>query len=139
MRDELSIYFENPATDPLGHEEVEGKLTCHRDGVTLRFKQRDRAFRKNDAHVIEFAYSEVEAIEYSAKFFGPKTLTFRARETDKLKDFPGAEVSSVVLHVVKASREEAARAADFIDYRQSEAYLEEQDQRLAESRQSLES
>ena len=137
MRNELSIYFENPATDPLGYEQVEGKLVCNRDGIRLRFKQKDRAFRKSDPLVIELTYSEVEAVTYSSKWFGPKLLTLRTRDTDKLKDFPGAEVSKVSLHVLKTSRSEATRAEDFVEYHQSEVLLREQDDRLSESRESL--
>ena len=115
MRDELSIYFENPATDPLGYEQVEGKLVCDRDGVTMRFKQRDRAFRKNDGLVLELSYSEIESVNYASRFFGPK----------------------VDLHVVRSSRSEATKVANFVEYRQSEAFLREQDDRLSESRESL--
>src|SRR5690606_15232676 len=36
--DELSVSFDNPATDPLGHNPVEGKLYCGRDAIELQFK-----------------------------------------------------------------------------------------------------
>lgn len=134
MRDELSIYFENPATDALGHECVEGKIHCDRDGITLRFKLKDRAFRKNEPQILTFTYSEVESVIYTPKFFGPKILTLRTRTTDKLKSFPGAEVERVDLHVIRNSRDSAGKAADFVEYRQSEAYLREQDERLSEAR-----
>jgi hypothetical protein len=136
LREELSIYFENPATDPLGHECVEGKVHCDRDCVTLRFKLKDRAFRKNEPEVIHLDYTEVEGMSYSSRFFGPKILTLRTRGTDKLKVFPGAEVEKVELHVVKHSRDAAQKAADFVEYRQSEAYLKEQDDRLSEAREN---
>jgi hypothetical protein len=134
LREEISIYFENPATDPLGHETVEGKLFCNRIGVSLRFKQKDRAFRKNDSIVIELEYTEVESMEYTARFFGPKFLTLRTRGTDKLKSFPGAEVEKVKLHVIRGSRDAAKKASNFVEYRQSEAFLKEQDDRLSDAR-----
>lgn len=136
LREELSIYFENPATDALGHEIVEGKLVCDRDGVTLRFKLKDRAFRKNESVTMQFSYTEVESLHYTSRFFGPKILTFRTRGTDKLNEFPGADVGKVILHVIKDSRSEAGKAADFVEYRQSEAWLAEQDERLSESRKN---
>ncbi|MDF1811068.1 MAG: hypothetical protein P1V20_02610 [Verrucomicrobiales bacterium] len=137
MRDELSIYFENPATDPLGHESVEGKLVFDRQGATLRYKQKDRAFRKNDPVVVQLAWSEVEAVSYTSKFFGPKILVFRTRGTDKLSGFPGSDVGKVKLHVSKDSRHDAKKAENFVEYWQSEDWLEEQDKNLSEKRNRL--
>ena len=134
MIGELSIYFDNPATDPLGYEQVEGKLVCGPDQVTLSFKVKDRAFRKSKTEKLEFPYGEVESVSYKSHFFGPKILTLRTRGTDKLDQFPGADVGRVRLHVTQTSRDEAKKAAEYVDYQQSEAYLQEQDDRLKESR-----
>ncbi len=137
MRDEISIFFSNPATDPLGYDCVEGKILFDRDGVTLRFKLKDRAFRKIDPVVIRFSYSEVEKLTWNSKLLGPKTLRFRTRGTDKLKNFPGAEVEQVVLFVEKISRGDAAKAPEFVEYWQSEAILQEQEERLKKSREDM--
>ena len=134
MRDELSIFFENPASDPLGKEIVEGKVLCDDDQLSIRYKQKDRAFKKNQPKVLEFSYAEIESVSYKSKLFGPKILTICTRGTDKLKAFPGAEVAMVNLHVVKGYRDQAEQMADFIEYHQSEAYLKERESRLSEAR-----
>ena len=38
--DELSVYFDNPATDALGYQHVEGFLRCGRDHAELHFKEK---------------------------------------------------------------------------------------------------
>ncbi len=134
VRDELSVYFENPATDAMGYDHVEGRLFCGREYVELQFKQKDRAFRKSDAVTIRLDYNEVGEIEYRSSWFKPKVLIFQSRIPEKLEEFPGADVGRVQLLVNKESRDEARKAAAFIEYRQSEAYLRESDKRMSESR-----
>jgi|GEM_PF-474621 len=137
--EELSVYFKNPATDPLGYNQVEGKLYCGRDEVQLQFKQKDSAFKKISPVVIEFAYSEIYDVEYVSKWLRPKILLFKTRSPEKLKDFPGAEVGRVQLRVIRAAREDARRAQVFIEYRQSEAYLRDSDARWSDLRDEFES
>lgn len=134
MYDELSVSFENPATDPLGYDHVEGKLYCGRDAVELQFKVRDRAFRKGNALVVPFTYAEVERVEYLSKWFRPKVLVFQTRCPEKLDGFPGASVGRVELQVIEASRRDAAKVADLIRYRQSDAFVSESESRLSRLR-----
>lgn len=139
VQDELSVYFENPATDSMGYNQVEGKLYCGRDKVQLQYKQKDRAFKKNSPEVIEFEYSEVYEVEYISRLFRPKLLVFKTRSPEKLKKFPGAKVGKVQLRVTKAALEDARRAQIFIEYRQSEDHLKDADKRWSESRDDIES
>ena len=134
--DELSVSFENPATDPLGYDHVEGKLYCGRDAVELQFKVRDRAFRKTPATVVPFDYAEVEKVEYHAKWFRPKVLVFQSRSPGKLDGFPGAAVGRVELRVIEESRRDAAKVAELIRYKQSEAFVAESESRLARLRET---
>jgi hypothetical protein len=133
--DELSISFENPATDPLGYDHVEGKLYCGRDVVELQFKVRDRAFRKTSAQVVSFDYSEIERVEYLARWFRPKVLVFQTRCPEKLDGFPGASVGRVELQVIDGSKADAAKVAELIRYKQSEAFVSESESRLSRLRQ----
>lgn len=134
MIDELSIYFDNPATDPLGHEAVAGKILCTEKAVEIHFKQKDRAFKNFRSKTIYLSYADVETARYEAKFFGPKTLVLTIRKSGNLSEFPGADVSRLELHVCKDSRSNAKKVAEYIGFRQSEAYLEESDRRLNETR-----
>lgn len=137
MRDEISIFFENPATDPLGKENVEGQIVFDHEAVTIRFKQKDRAFRKNEPGVIRLEYSEIDSVTYTSGLFVSPKVTLRTRDTNKLDEFPGADVAKAVFQVLKESRKQAGRLAEFVEYRQSEIYLEEQNERLEERRSSI--
>ena len=139
MIDELSVYFDNPATDAMGYEHVEGFLRCGRDHAELHFKEKDRAFRKSEPTTVTFEYSEIERVEYHGGWLRPKILTLRVRTPEKLKDFPGADVGRVDLQVTKKSRKDAERAPALLDYKQSEAYLRESANRLDEVRDELDS
>lgn len=137
--DELSIYFENPATDALGYEHVEGKFRCARDYAELQFKERDRAFRKTNPIVVQFDYSEIEGVDYVNRWFRPRILVVKTKSPEKLTGFPGGVVGQVELWVTRESRKDAAKAPAFIDFKQSEAYLRESDDRLGEKRHHLDS
>jgi hypothetical protein len=136
---ELSIYFENPATDALGYEHVEGKFRCGRDHAELQYKERDRAFRKPEPTVVQLDYSEIEGVEYVNRWFRPKILVVKTKSPDKLAGFPGGDVGQVELFVTRESRKDAAKAPAFVDFKQSEAYLRESDDRLDEKRHELDS
>lgn len=130
MYDELSVSFDNPATDPLGHNPVEGKLYCGRDAIELQFKTKDRAFRRGDPIVVPIDYAEVEKVEYLKPWFQPKRLIFQTRNPEKLAGFPGASVGRIELYVLPESRRDAAKVAELIRFRQSEAFLAESESRL---------
>lgn len=130
MYDEISVSFENAAMDSMGYDHVEGKLYCGRDALELQFKTRDRAFRKSELNVVSFTYNEIEKTEYVSKWFRPRILVFQTRHPEKLADFPGASVGRVELQVVRSSRKNASKVADWIVYKQSEAFVAESETRL---------
>ncbi len=137
MFDELSINFENPATDALGYEHVEGRLFCGRDYLELHFDEKDRAFVKIPPVSVRFTYDEVEKIEYLKKWFRPGKLIFRTRTPEKLSRFPGAKVGMVELQVTRGSTRDAVRVARLIDFRKTEAYLGVSEERLRQASSEL--
>ena len=130
MYDELSVSFENPATDAMGYDKVEGKLYCGRDDIRLQFKREDRAFRKSEPQIVEIEYGEVEKVKFVSRWFQPKRLVFETRSPEKLAEFPGGGVGKLDLYVTNESKQDARRVADLIRFRQSEAFLEESEERL---------
>lgn len=128
--DELSVSFENPATDAMGYNAVQGKLYCGIDRVQLQFKPKDRAFRKGETTTVEFDYGEVEKVEFVSRWFRPKVLIFSTRSPEKLAEFPGTKVGQVKLLVMPDSIDEAKKVAALIDYKQSEAFLAETESRI---------
>lgn len=130
MYDEISVSFENSATDPLGYDHVAGKLYCGRDAVELQFKIKDRAFRKNESTTVRFLYSEVERVQLVVRWFRPRILIFQTRAPEKLDGFPGSKVGRVELQVLPISVGEARKVADLIRFKQSEAFVAESEERL---------
>jgi len=128
--DELSVSFENPATDAMGYDKVEGKLYCGRDDIRLQFKREDRAFRKSEPQTVEIEYGEVEKVEFISRWFQPKRLVFETRSPEKLAEFPGAGVGKLALYVTDESKRDARKVAGLIRFRQSEAFLAEAEERL---------
>jgi|TARA_B100001093_G_C26782655_1_gene995314 hypothetical protein len=128
--DELSVSFENPATDAMGYQHIEGKLYCGRDWLESQFKEKDRSFRKGDTTVVRFDYREIESAEFISEWLQPKFLILQTRSPEKLDKFPGADVSRVELQVTRGSIKHAKRVADPIEFRQSESFLEESEDRL---------
>ena len=138
ITDELSIDFKNLAADAMGYEGVQGKLRCQHDEVELQFDQDDRAFRKIPVVVREIPYSQVESVEYIDRWFRPKLLIFKTKSPEYLDGFPGGEVGKVTLNICRQSRKDAARLASLLDFKQSEAFLEESNARLNDARGALE-
>ena len=120
----------------MGYQHIQGKLYCGRDWLELQFKEKDRAFRKSDTSVMRLEYGEVETVEYISKWFQPKLLILQTRSPEKLDEFPGADVGRVELQVMRESTSHAKRVAALIGYRQSEAFLEESEERVERSRES---
>ena len=130
MYDEISVSFENTATDPLCYDHVAGKLYCGRDLVELQFKVKDRAFRKNGTTTVRFLYAEVERVQLVVRWFRPRVLIFQTRSPEKLDGFPGSKVGRVELQVLPVSFSEARKVADLIHFKQSEAFVAESEERL---------
>jgi len=128
--DELSVIFENPATDPLGMSHVTGKIYCARDHLELQFKLKDRAFRKSETRTVRFEYGEIEKAEFITGWFRPKILVFQTRAPGKLDEFPGSQVGRLELQVSRGSVAEARKVSELIRFKQSESFLAESEARL---------
>lgn len=138
ITDELSIDYENPATDPLGYEHVQGKLRCKFDLIELQFHQIDRAFRKIPVVIREIPYAQVESATYVDRWFRPKLLIFKTKDPQHLAGFPGGEVGKIKLQVSRSSRDDAKRMAALLQYKQSEALADETAARMNHARAALE-
>ena len=114
----------------MGYDRVGGKLYCGRDDIRLQFKRVDRAFKKSDPQTIAIGYGEVESVEYVSKWFQPKRLIFETRSADVIADFPGGGVGKLDLYVTADSKRDARKVVDLIRFKQSEAFLEESEERL---------
>ena len=136
--DELSIDFENLATDALGYEHVLGKLRCLREGMELYFDEKDRAFRETPPVERCFPHFQVDSIEVRKRWFRKMDLILRTKDPALLEGFPGGEVGCVTLQVKRRSRKDAERMASLVAYYKSEADLAASQDRLNDGLQSAE-
>lgn len=130
MFEEISISFENPATDPMGFGAVTGKLSCLRDSVRLQFKEKDRAFRKNETQTVDLDYSEIETLELVAKWFRPVLFVLETRALEKLDVFPGSKVGRVEMFIPKSSKAVAKKMMNLITFQKSERFLIDSEKRM---------
>jgi len=130
----IAIYFEIPATDPMGREHVEGKLRGLDDEVVLHWKIRDRTFNRepNPMHEIHLEYHEVEDVEFHKKFWGKRFIDFKVGDPKKLEGMPGIHIGKATLHVTKKSKDDAERLAKFLDYKISEHRVAKSQEALSE-------
>lgn len=117
----------------MGFGAVTGKLTCLRDLVRLQFKEKDRAFRKNETHIIDFEYVEVEDLKVESRWFRPTRFVFETRALSKLDLFPGSQLGKVEMRIEKSSVQTAKKIIGLIDFRRSETILQTSESRLERS------
>ena len=121
--DEISVEFENPAGDALGHDGIEGRFVCTPDEALLHWKLQDRAFRKSGATTIPLEYGDLESVTYEAPWWRAKRLILKVRKPEMLSAIPGAELGCLAMFVTKPSRENAAKIPEFVDFKLSEVYM----------------
>lgn len=119
----------------MGYDAVKGKLLCHQAELTLQFKQKDRAFRKNPILTVPFSYAEIESVEFISKWFQPKRLVLQTSAAEKLADFPGAGIGTVELFIERESVKEAKKISGLVEFRKSEARLTEAESRIEGNRE----
>ena len=130
--DPVNIHFNIPATDPLGREEVLGKLRFLPEYVALSWRMKGSVFKggKGEMITIELPYGEIEHVELIKKWFRIRQLVLRVETPELVKDIPGVDMGKMVLHIDKKSREEAQKLSDLIDFKRSIFILDEHDKRL---------
>lgn len=137
LTDPVHITFTIPAADPLGREEIIGKLRFLAEHVELSWRMKGNVFRggKEDMHVVELPYSEIEHVELVKKWFRIRQLIFRVSDPRLVADIPASHMGKLVLEIDNRSREEAKKLSSLIDYQRSNFILDAHTQRLAALRE----
>ena len=127
------MWFSLPATDPLGREEVAGKLRFQAKHVELHWRLKGNLFRADDEVMakIELPYGEIEHVDLVKRWWRIRTIVLRIGDPSLVAEIPGVAMGKLELHVDERSRLEAKRLASFIDFRRSIFLLDEQTKRLA--------
>lgn len=128
----ISLWFFLPATDPLGREEVHGKLRFLADHVELHWRLKGNVFRSGETEMalVELPYGEIEHVELVKRWWRIRRIVLRVGNPSLVADIPGVSMGKMELHIDDRSRQEARRLASLIDFRRSIFLLDEQTKRL---------
>lgn len=137
LTEPVHIHFQIPATDPLGREEIMGKLRFLPDHVELSWRLKGNVFSggKGEMKVIDLPYGEIEHVELVKKWFKVRRIIFRVSDPKLLSEIPAAEMGKLTMMIDERSREEAKKLHGLIDFKRSIFLLDEQEKRLASMRE----
>lgn len=130
--DPVNIHFHIPATDPLGREEVLGKLRFLPDHVALSWRLKGNVFKggKGEMATIDLPYGEIEHVELVKKWFRIRRIVLRIANPELVQEIPGVTMGKMVLHIDDRSREEAKKLTELIDFKRSLFILDDHEKRL---------
>ena len=128
----LSIWFHMPAPDPLGRDEVLGKLRFLPDLVELHWRLKGNVFRNADMDMqcIALPYGEIESVEIVKRWWKIRQLILRIGTPTWVNAIPAAEMGKLILHIDERSALDAKKLHSIIDFRRSCFLLDESTKRL---------
>ena len=131
--DPVHIQFRSPARDPLGREEVLGKIRFLTGHVEINWRLKGNVFvgGKGEMRSVEIPYKEIEHVELVKKWWRLRRLVLRISDPALVKEIPGVELGKMNLEIDARSREEAMKLGGIIDFKRSVFLLDEQEKRLA--------
>ncbi len=131
--DPVHIQFRIPAQDPLGREEVLGKICFLSDHVELNWRLKGNVFTggKGEMQTIDIPYKEIEHAELVKRWWLIRRLILRISDPALVKAIPGVTLGKMSLEIDRRSREEAKKLNGIIDFKRSVFLLDEHEQRLA--------
>lgn len=130
--DPVNIHFNIPATDPLGKDEVLGKLRFLPDHVALSWRLKGSVFKggKGEMTTIDLPYGEIEHAELVKKWFKVRQIILRIASPELVQDIPAVDMGKMTLTIDARSREEAKKLAGLIDFKRSMFILDDHEKRL---------
>jgi hypothetical protein len=130
--DYLSIWFTIPAADPLGRDEVMGKLRFLPEQVELYWRLKGNVFRQDDSEMvcIPLPYSEFESVELVKKWWSIRGIVLRLGNPTLVAAIPGAEMGKMVVIIDERSALDAKKLSSIIDFRRSIFLLDDTNRRL---------
>lgn len=133
----LSIHFFIPAKDPLGRNEVRGKLRFLPELVELHWRLKGNVFRGGEGEVqtVELPYGQIESVELVKRWWRVRQLVLRVDDPTLVAGIPGVDMGKMVLEIDEKSRGDAPKLSSLIDFRRSIFLLDEQTERLKAMRE----
>ena len=132
LTDPIHINFHCPAIDPLGREEVIGKLRFLADYVELSWRMKGNVFvgGKGEMTKIDLPYTEIEHVDIIKKWWKIRKLIFRVSDPKLLGDIPVSDMGKLEMKIDDRSREEAKKLTGLIDFQKSVFMLDAQEERI---------
>lgn len=130
--DPVNIHFNIPATDPLGREEVHGKLRFLPEHAVLSWRLKGSVFKggKGPMTKIELPYRQIDHVELVKKWFKIRQIILRIADPSLVQDIPGVTMGKMTLHIDTRSRDEAKKLTALIDFKRSVFLLDDHEERL---------
>ena len=137
LTEPVHINFHCPAIDPLGRENLIGKLRFLSDKVELSWRMKGNVFTggKSEMETIDLPYSEIDHVDLVKKWWKIRKLIFRVSNPKLLGDIPMSDMGKLEMEIDKRSRQEAKKLTSLIDFQRSVFLLDEQDKRLTAMRE----
>lgn len=128
----INLTFRIPPTDPLGREEVLGKLRFLPKHVELHWRLGENVFRggKGELKLIEIPYNQVDDVELEKKWLRPTRFSFHVSNPELVKDIPSVDMGNISFEIDKKSAKDLERLKSFIDFKQSLFLFEKTDSYL---------
>ncbi len=135
--DPVSIQFHVPAQDPLGREEILGKVRFLPEQVEINWRLKGNVFigGKGEMHTIRVPYPEIEHVELQRKWWRIRRIVLRISDPSLVKEIPGIEMGKMTLEIDQRSRREAKKLESLIDFQRSVFVLDEHEKRLSAMRE----
>lgn len=137
LAEPLSIHFFIPAKDPLGRNEVRGKLRFLPELVELHWRVKGNVFRggEGEMQTIDLPYGQIESVELVKRWWRVRQLVLRVDDPTLVAEIPGVVMGKMVLEIDEKSRGDAPKLSSLIDFRRSIFLLDEQTERLKAMRE----
>ena len=134
--DPVHIQFAIPARDPLGREEVLGKLRFLPGHLEINWRLKGSVFTggKGELETIAVPYGQIEHVDLVKRWWRIRALVLRISDPTLVKEIPGVEMGKMTLEIDRRSRQEARKLESLIDFQRSIFLLDEHEQRLAAMR-----
>ncbi len=125
--DPVHIHFSIPAADPLGRNEVVGKLRFFPKEIEIGWRLKGNVFigGKGEMQILRIPYSEVEHVELVRRWFRFRHLVLRISDPALVQDIPGVTMGKMTLLIDARSRSEAKKLRPLIDFNRSVFLLEQ--------------
>ena len=121
LNEAINLGFRIPATDPLGREEVVGKMRFLPEICELHWRLATNVFRggKGEHQVIKLPYGEIDDVELEKKWLRPARISFHVSDPELLKEIPSVEMGKLTFEIEKKSAKDLERLKSYIDFKQS--------------------